>query len=290
MILRAEAPAKINRELRVGARRPDGYHAILSRFCSIDLADRLEVESADGFSFSTDGEAAPTDDSNLAVRAAKALAHRLGTMPKARLHVTKRIPVGAGLGGGSADAAATLVLLARLWNARLAPEELSELAAGLGSDVPFFLVGGEVDVAGRGERVQPREDAPSSDVVLLVPPFSVSTAEVYAAYDRLEPGRSRALPERLEVERSGRFFGPNDLAGAVLQTDSRMVNYLRAAEAVASEAAITGTGSAIALSGTSGELRRLADRYPEVRLFACRTLGREEYRRKTNPSGGTTWT
>lgn len=289
MILRAEAPAKINRELRVGLRRPDGYHDIFSRFSSIDLADRLEAEAADGFSFSTEGEPAPADDSNLAVAAARVLAERLARPLAARLHVTKRIPVGAGLGGGSADAAAALVLLARLWDAPLAPEDLLDLACRIGSDVPYFLVGGEADVAGRGERVQPREDAAPSEVVLLVPPFSVSTPEVYAAFDRMGDGKE-ALPQRLELETSGRFFGPNDLARAVLQTDSRMMNYLRGAGAFASEAAITGTGSAIVLSGISGGLDELAKRYPEARLYSCRTLGRTAYRRKTNPSGGAAWT
>lgn len=289
MILRAEAPAKINRELRVGPRRPDGYHDIFSRFSSIDLADRLEAEAADGFFFSTDGEPAPADDSNLAVAAARALAERLGTPLAARLHVTKRIPVGAGLGGGSADAAAALVLLGRLWKASLAPEELLDLACGLGSDVPYFLVGGEADVTGRGEHVRPREDALPSEVVLLVPPFSVSTPEVYGAFDRIGGG-PEALPQRLALETSGRFFGPNDLASAVLETDSRVMNYLHEAEALASEAAITGTGSAIVLSGISGGLDELARRFPEARLYSCRTLGRTEYRRKTNPPGGTTWT
>jgi 4-diphosphocytidyl-2-C-methyl-D-erythritol kinase len=290
MLLRSQAPAKINRELRVGGRRPDGYHAILSRFASIDLADELKVEPADGLSFSAEGEDTPADDSNLVVRSAQALAERLGIAAKARIHLLKRIPVGAGLGGGSSDAAATLTLLARLWNARLASDELADLAARLGSDVAFFLSGGQADVSGRGERVTPKEDVPTSEFFLFVPPFWLSTAKVYAAHDRLTQTSSSPLPQRLEIETSGRFLGPNDLAEAVLQTDSRMATYVRAAEAVASESTITGSGSAIVLTGISQEIRKLTVAHPEARLYACRTLNRDEYRRKTTPSGGGTWT
>jgi len=285
MILRCEAPAKINRELRIGGRRPDGYHSILSRFTALDLADRLEAEAAAALSFSTTGEPSPPDESNLVLRAARALAEKIGMAPKARLALTKQIPVGAGLGGGSSDAAAALRLLAALWNVRLAPEELSELASRLGSDVPYFLVGGEADVSGRGERVRPREDTVSSEIALLVPPFSLSTAEVYALHDRLEGNASSDTPTHLEIETSGRLFGPNELAEAVLEANPRMAVYLSAARAVAAEATITGSGSAIALSGYR-DLSEISRRHPEVRLFACRTLSRKDYQRRTIPSGG----
>ena len=290
MIFSVEAPAKINRELRVGGRRPDGYHPIFSRFVSIDLSDRIEAETADQFSFSTAGEPSPSDDTNLVVRAARALAEHLRIAPRARIHLHKRIPSGAGLGGGSSDAAATLTLLSRLWGASLAPPEVASIAAGLGSDVSFFLVGGQADVSGRGEIVQPREDIAPSEIFLLVPPFPLSTAEVYAAYDLLERD-SRPVPHRLAIEESKTFFGPNDLARAVLQTNSSMETYLRAAQAFADEVAITGSGSAIALSGISPEIRQLAQRHPEAKLYGSRTLGRQEYRRKTSPTGGgATWT
>src|SRR5204862_4450846 len=160
MLLRAEAPAKINRELRVGARRPDGFHEIRSRFCTIDLADRLEIEDADGLEITCAGIPVPEGDSNLVARAATGLAEELGIAPRARIRLEKRIPAGAGLGGGSADAAVTLRLLSRLWDAPLSAGGLSKVAARVGSDVPFFLHGGEADVTGRGERVTPREDGP----------------------------------------------------------------------------------------------------------------------------------
>jgi 4-diphosphocytidyl-2-C-methyl-D-erythritol kinase len=286
MVLRCEAPAKINRELRVGPRRPDGYHSILSRFSSLDLADRLEAEPADGLYFSTRGEPSPSDASNLVLRAARALAEKLGVVARARLTLTKAIPAGAGLGGGSSDAASALRLLASLWKANLASQDLEALAARLGSDVPFFLIGGEADVGGRGEQVQPRKDIPSSEIWLLIPPFSLSTAQVYGLYDQMAGKSSSEAPTRLEIETSGRMFGPNDLAGAVLEANPRMAMYLSAARTVASEVTITGSGSAIAISGVHTDPSDLARRHPEVRLLACRTSSRDDFRRRTLPSGG----
>jgi 4-diphosphocytidyl-2-C-methyl-D-erythritol kinase len=286
MRLTCLAPAKVNRELRVGELRPDGYHQILSRIVSIDLADRLHAEPADGLEFSCDDPAVPAGDGNLVVRAARLLAARAGVPPRVRLRLEKNVPMGGGLGGGSADAAAALVALAILWELPAGAVPLAELAAELGSDVPFFLSGGEADVAGRGERVAPLEDedGEAAELVLLVPPFSVSTAAVYRAY----AGRGR-LPERLDVasERGGRFFGPNDLASAVLQVEGRMEDYLRSARRASLDTAISGSGSTIALHGVTPEgFHSLAERHPDARLVRCRTLPRREYQRVAQPTAG----
>ncbi len=289
MTFSGEAPAKINRELRLGAQRPDGYQEIRSRMVSIDLADRVAVTPGAGFlELSCEGLAVPDDDSNLVVRAARALAERLGRTPDARIHLEKRIPVGAGLGGGSSDAARTLALLGVLWESPLAPREVEAIAASLGSDVPFFLTGGEADVEGRGERVTPLPDSPTEKLLLLVPPFSISTADAYAAHRRRVPdsGESRS-PAALEVAGSEKFFGPNDLAFAVLQTNSDMRVLLESAFSSASECAITGSGSTIVLRGAARDAgERLGAMHPEARVIPCRTLGREEYRLRTESSGG----
>lgn len=284
----AEAPAKINRELRVGRLRPDGFHEIRSRIVSIDLADTIEVAPGRGLQLSCVGIGVPSDDSNLVVRAARALAERLGRAADARIRLTKRIPVGAGLGGGSSDAAATLLLLSRLWDSPLQREELHRLAAAIGSDVPFFLVGGEADVAGRGEVVVPLPDSPGVDLLLLIPPFPISTGEVYAARRRIVPDRADApLPTALDVETSGRFFGPNDLAFAVLQLRREMSVLVDSARSLSSETAITGSGSTIVLKEPSPDAaERLRALHPETHLQACRTLSRGEYRLRTAPSGG----
>jgi 4-diphosphocytidyl-2-C-methyl-D-erythritol kinase len=287
-IFRGEAPAKINRELRVGGKRPDGYHEIRSRIVSIDLADSIEVAPGRGLELSCEGLDVPPGESNLVVRAARALADRLGRSADARIRLTKRIPVGAGLGGGSSDGARALVLLSRLWDSRLAEEDLRRVAASIGSDVPFFLVGGEADVAGRGEIVIPLPDSPAVRLLLLLPPFPMSTAEVYAARDRLAPDLSDApLANSLSVETSGRFFGPNDLAFAVLQTRREMSVLMDSARLLSAEAAVTGSGSAIVLTGASPDaVERLRALHPEARLQPCRTLSRGEYRLRTESSGG----
>lgn len=281
----AEAPAKINRELRIGAVRPDGFHEILSRFASIDLADRLTAEpSLARMAFSCDDASIPADEGNLVIRAAQLLASRLGTAAGARLRLQKRVPAGAGLGGASADAAVALKLLASLWEAELADGELEELAAKLGSDVPFFLTGGEADVRGRGEAVAPRPDGPVAPLLVFVPPFPISTAEVYAAHRRVHEGRG-ALPASLEIESSGRFFGPNDLEPAIFEVRPEMRDLLAGARALAAEAAITGSGSAIVLRAPAADAaQRLAGVALGSRFYRTRTLQREEYRQRTSPA------
>ena len=276
-----EAFAKINRELRVGGRRADGFHEIRSRFSTIDLSDTIEIEEAEEFDLVCKGIPVPGGDDNLVARAARALAARLGIEPHVRIRLEKRIPSGAGLGGGSSDAAVTLMLLSKRWGSPLRREELAGIAASLGSDVPFFLSGGEADVEGRGERVFPRPDAPETRIALLIPPFPIQTASVYSAYSR-QFGGGRPLAPRLEIETSDFFLGPNDLASAVLEICPDMKGYLSSAVAAAPEAGITGSGSALVLRELSVEAERdLARRYPEARILRATTLGRREYERRT---------
>ena len=283
MRLSAEAPAKINRELRVGRLRPDGYHEILSRMVSIDLADRLVAEPSASIEFSCDDPAVPAGDDNLVVRAARLLAARAGVRTGARLRLEKRTPMGGGLGGGSADAAVALRILARLWSCEDRVGDLAVLAAELGSDVPFFLSGGEAEVSGRGETVRTVPDGPAVPLLLLLPPFSVSTAAVYRAY----AGRGR-LPERLECasERRGRYLGPNDLTPAVLQVEPRMEAYLASAALVTDDFAVSGSGATIVLRGDARAKEILARRHPEARLQECTTLGHDAYQRRIDPNGG----
>lgn len=292
MRLRAEAPAKINRELRVGRIRPDGFHEIRSRLVAIDLADAIEVETGAGsFQLSCTGLPVPCDDSNLVARAAHALARRLGRRTAdAAIRLEKRIPVGAGLGGGSSDAARALELLSRLWESTLSRDEVVSLAASLGSDVPFFLVGGEAEVSGRGENVSPRPDSPAEELLVLVPPFSISTADAYSRHRRgPDVVETSELPP-LEIDFSGKFFGPNDLALAVLEINGEMGILLEFARSQASEVTITGSGSAVVLRGAAADAGEvLSTRFPQARIFRCRTLPREEYRLRTESSGGSQW-
>ncbi len=277
----ALAPAKINRELRVGRIRPDGYHEVRSRMVSIDLADRLSAKPGEGLEFSCDDPAVPTGSANLVVRAAQLLAQEAGIVPRARLTLEKRVPIGGGLGGGSSDAAVALLLLDRLWNLQTPADRLRSIAAGLGSDVPFFLTGGEADVSGRGEIVTPVEDGPDADLLLLVPPFSIPTADVY----RLYAGRG-FLPERLDISSEGRRFllGPNDLAPAVLTKEPRMEALCKAAAAITDDWVISGSGATIVMHGVgAGAAERLAGLGLNARILPCRTLSRRGYQARVTP-------
>ena len=284
MTLSASAPCKINRELRVGRLRADGYHEVRSRMTSIDLADMLSADEADAIELSCDDPSLPAGADNLVFRAAVRLAEAAGVRRGARIRLEKRVPAGGGLGGGSSDAACTLRLLAALWRLDASEADLVGVAADLGSDVPFFLFGGEADVSGRGERVEALPDSTPASLLLLVPPFSVSTAAVYREY-----GGRGTLPARLAVSEIGRsaYLGPNDLAPAVLAKEPRMEKYARSAAELTSDWAISGSGATIALHGAApGALDELRRRHAEARVIACRTLSRAEYLERTRPSGG----
>jgi 4-diphosphocytidyl-2-C-methyl-D-erythritol kinase len=151
------APAKINLHLRVGPRRADGFHPLLSWMASIGLFDNLSLtEKSNGVTLSCDDPTLPCDERNLAMRAALKLRRRLpADGPGVSIHLEKRIPAGGGLGGGSSDAATTLLGLNQLWNAKQTIEQLSEIAGRLGSDVPFFIFGCSSICKGRGEAVRP---------------------------------------------------------------------------------------------------------------------------------------
>ena len=177
------APAKINLTLRVIKRRADGYHEITTVMQAVDLSDRIILDDADDLELCCGAADLPTDARNLALQAALALRQAAGVARGARIELDKRIPVAAGLGGGSANAAGVLVGLNRLWGLRWSVERLDEIAATLGSDVPFFLRGGAALGTGRGEKLAALP-ARSLALVLVNPRFPSSTAEMYG---RLTP-------------------------------------------------------------------------------------------------------
>jgi 4-diphosphocytidyl-2-C-methyl-D-erythritol kinase len=185
-----EAHAKVNLFLRVLGRRDDGYHDVETLLVPISLADRVTVEPGNELTLSIEGPAAdgvPANDVNLAHRAARALAAEAGGAepPGAHITIEKRIPVAAGLGGGSADAAATLVLLDELWSSGLGRDGLERLAADLGADVPAMLLGEPAYARGRGELATP---VLVQSTTWVVKPFGfgVSSAEAYAWWDERE--------------------------------------------------------------------------------------------------------
>lgn len=177
-VLLARAFAKINLDLRVLARRADGYHEIRTVLQSIDLHDTIRMEASSGFEFHAPQGLGGED--NLVVRAAREFERETGVAVRARITLDKRIPVGAGLGGGSADAAATIFGLERLTGRRLTAPSLQRCLGALGSDVPFFAVGGRAVAVGRGDEVYPLEDDCEYALLLVVPGFGVRTAEAYS--------------------------------------------------------------------------------------------------------------
>ncbi len=186
--MRLSAYAKINLVLAVGGLRPDGYHEVETVLQQLELHDRLELRQAEQFTLYTDSAEVPHGPGNLVWEAAVLLRERFRCPFGADIRLYKSIPVAAGLGGGSADAAATLVGLNELWNLNLDLETLLGLAAELGSDVPFFLVGPTALARGRGEILAPLPPAPEMGVVLVTPAFGVRAAEAYAHFDRLPGG------------------------------------------------------------------------------------------------------
>lgn len=200
-VLEGLAPAKLNLGLRIRARRPDGYHELESVFVPLDLHDRIVVRLADGggaprvvLSLSGQCDGLPPGDDNLAVRAARAFLAEAGLSLAVEIELDKRIPTGAGLGGGSSDAGLVLRLLAGARPEAVAAPRLRALALSLGADVPYFLDPRPAYVTGVGERVQPVAGLPGLALLLLNPGVPLATAEIYRAFDALVPDPARKEP------------------------------------------------------------------------------------------------
>jgi 4-diphosphocytidyl-2-C-methyl-D-erythritol kinase len=287
------APAKVNLQLAVGPARADGYHSLVTVFHAVSLFDDVTVTPADKTSISVTGEdaaAVPTNRSNLAWQAASALARATGQRgASVRIEIRKRIPVAAGLAGGSADAAAALVACNELWQAGLSGADLAELAATLGSDVPFALVGGTAVGRGRGEQLTPALAAGTYHWALAFGHEGLSTAEVYATCDRLraarvaageaEPGAPELSHPLMVALRSGdpEQVGPlltNDLQPAALSLQPALRRTLAAGqEHGALGAIVSGSGPTCAF------LARDAARARDVAVAltgagVCRTVAR----------------
>ncbi|MSR36057.1 MAG: 4-(cytidine 5'-diphospho)-2-C-methyl-D-erythritol kinase [Gemmatimonadetes bacterium] len=205
--VRMDAPAKVNLTLHVGARRADGYHELETLFQGVDLSDVVEVRrEGAGIELTSTGEDAGPSEQNLALRAARAYLDAAGMSgdgaPGIRIRLEKQIPVAAGLGGGSSDAAATLKALDRLFEGAVGAGALMAIAARLGSDVPFFLMPLPLGLGrGRGEVLEPVDPLPALPGVVVLPGVRMSTAEAYGALDRLRAARPSATPPRLRAPR-----------------------------------------------------------------------------------------
>jgi len=213
MRLRLIAPAKINWTLEVLGRRPDGFHEVKTILQTIDLADSLELETAADLTLEATGEGLSPPEEDLTMRAARLLRERTGYSGGARMHLAKTIPIAAGLGGGSSDAAAALRGLDRLWGLALPHERLVELAAEVGSDISFFLRGGTALAKARGERITPLPDAGRTAILVVVPPLSIpeKTRRMYSLVS-LKDYSDGAVSDRLaDALRQGRPLRESDL-------------------------------------------------------------------------------
>jgi 4-diphosphocytidyl-2-C-methyl-D-erythritol kinase len=213
MRLRLTAPAKINWTLEVLGRRPDGFHEVKTILQTIDLCDSLELESAPELTLKATGEGLSPPQDNLTLRAAHLLQERTRHSGGVRMRLTKSIPVAAGLGGGSSDAAAALRGLDRLWGLALPHERLVELAAEVGSDVPFFLHGGTALAEGRGERITPLPDAPRTAILVVMPPLSIphKTQRMYSLLGPEHYGDGAASDRFADALRQGQPLEEGDL-------------------------------------------------------------------------------
>jgi 4-diphosphocytidyl-2-C-methyl-D-erythritol kinase len=282
--LQVPAYAKINLHLGVVGSRQDGYHELRTVFQAISLHDMLEVERVrrPGIDLAISGAPLDPGPSNLVWRALDALTRelRLGGGWRARLR--KRIPMEAGLGGGSSNAAAALMAGARLSGRTIAPERLAELGAGLGADVPFFLVGGRALGVGRGDEIYPLEDGPRRAVlVVLAPGTSVSTAEAYRWIDRKLTKAAAAHKLWVSCARSWSLEDAellNDFEAVVFSKYPRLRQIKRRLlQAGAAGAALAGSGSAVfGLFQNPAQARRAAQKFLDEQVFIARTLTRAE--------------
>jgi len=263
------APAKLNLALRILARRPDGFHELDSIVAKVTLYDDLVFgRRDDGRTRLTCPADCGPDERNLVVRAADALRRRAGGAPGAEIVLTKRIPVGAGLGGGSSDAAATLRALNDLWGLRLPGRNLADLAAEIGSDVPLFLGPAAARIGGRGQRLLPIEVHPFFALV-HTPALACDTAAVYAAHDGLPHAPGGAAIDPDAFRRPASTWADqcvNDLQPAAARLCPPLPGIADAlADATGLSVHLTGSGSALfCLADTAARARRAADALPDA--------------------------
>jgi 4-diphosphocytidyl-2-C-methyl-D-erythritol kinase len=279
--------AKVNLGLHILGKRTDGFHEIRTVFQSVTLHDLIEISlmAQRGISFESDCPSLNPQD-NLVLKAIHLLAERVELPPGLRIRLHKRIPLGAGLGGGSSNAATTLLGLQRLLEAHLPLGHLFEIGGELGSDVPFFLVGGTAIGLGRGSEIYPLEEWTENSLLLVVPPFSVGTPEAYAK-------ASLTLTKRVDKSMipvfcfgyleslSSRCVQQNDFEPVVFERQPELLELRRELiQLGARQVELTGSGAALyALFDSSQDWDRIRKGLScrDIRLIPTRTLNRVEY-------------
>ena len=279
-----KAPAKINLFLRVLDKRPDGYHNIESLMQTISLYDELTMEKSDDIELECGGMDAIPDEQNLAYKAAK-LVESMTYFPGVKITLKKAIPSGAGLGGGSSDAAFVIRGLIKLYDLKLEKSELVEKSSRLGADIPFFLTRGQARITGIGDQIEDCKLPLKYRILVVKPPFSVSTAETYGALDEVRKRKFsltndsqlgylyRSIADPNFVRLTSRFI--NDLEEVVF---SRHQELLRIKQNLCKDGAfyssMTGSGSAVfGLFSPDNSIEQTARRYSGNNLvFICQPV------------------
>jgi 4-diphosphocytidyl-2-C-methyl-D-erythritol kinase len=286
--------AKINWTLQIFGRRPDGYHEVATLLQSISLCDELtfELREDPGISLTCDDPEIPTDDSNLIVKAARALQADRGVA----ITLKKVIPAKGGLGGGSSNAAVTLLALNHLWQKHLENTDLLRISATVGADVPFFLIGGSAEGRGTGTDLYAAEDVEQKHLIVITPNSTVSTATAYASLNRASlttPDSASILSSSFSQGfsgDSGQWPLHNDFEVAIFEIEPEIKRAKVALlDAGARGALLAGSGSSVfgifddeaARDRALGKLRREAG----WRIFSCHTVSRAEYLRAMGSAG-----
>ena len=280
--------AKINLHLEILGKRPDGYHELFTVFQTVSLCDELTFEDAErGIELVMNGLPLPQGDKNLVVRAANALRSATGIDRGAKIGLRKRIPVGGGLGGGSSNAAVTLIGLSKLWKLQTSESDLDRIASHLGSDVPFFLKGGTAFGTGRGEIIENMDDFPLRVALIVSPRLHVSSATAYAGLNA--PNLTNTGSNRiLNVSRAA------DLTCEDLKNDFEKTIFARfpeigrakdrLLELGAENALMSGSGASVFGIFDNEETRHTAlkalGEETDWRSFAVAAVSRNEYREK----------
>jgi len=264
------APAKLNLFLHVTGRRADGYHLLETLLVAIDLGDTITLRRRDDGAIVRTTELADVpSEGDLAVRAATALKQATGASYGVDIALSKRVPLGSGMGGGSSDAASVLLGLNRLWQTNLSRAELMRLGVALGADVPFFLQGEPALARGIGEELIP-VSLPPLWIAVIVPPISVATASIFAA-----PELTRNTPSaKIDVFSEG--YGRNDLQAVASARFPDIAAALKILGAVSSNARMTGSGGCVyaAFASEAEACAAVNARPPAMHGFVARTLAR----------------
>ncbi len=297
MNIKVPSYAKINWFLDIIGRRPDGFHELLTLFQAVDLSDTLLFDSeADNIELEVTGRALPGGRDNLVYRAAELLKKETGCRRGARIMLNKLIPAGGGLGGGSGNAAVTLLVLNYLWDCGLGLEQLKDVASELGSDVPYFLTGGPCIGWGRGEKNLLQEQIETErDLVILFPGFQIPTSLAYSLLNKPDTGVSMQLTTEClkhtirrseEIISLGNWAGmSNDFEGPVLNRFPELENLVDGTDRDGSgRIMLSGSGSCFFAAGETSFLDSFSDRAKKaerlprrIEIFRCRTLSRGRY-------------